>query len=74
MTEVGDAITENGGSGELEKLLEETHGSLEEKIGMFFLEQGRNFWNRGRTEKRQGRRVQGGVEKSLVMLEIFRCV
>jgi len=39
MTKVGDAIMENGGSGELEKLLEETHGGLEKRIRMsVFLE------------------------------------
>jgi hypothetical protein len=32
MIEVSDAIRDNGGTGELEKLLEETHGSLEEMI------------------------------------------
>jgi hypothetical protein len=37
MIEVGDAIMENGGSGELEKLLEETHGSLEKRIRMSIL-------------------------------------
>jgi hypothetical protein len=34
MTKVGNAIMENGGSGKLEKLLEETHGSLEKRIRM----------------------------------------
>jgi hypothetical protein len=53
MTEVDDAIMENGSSGELEKLLEETHESLEKKIRMSVFEEGDNFWKR-RTEKRQG--------------------
>ncbi len=43
MTEVGDAIMENGGSGELEKLLEETHESLEKNIRMSVFEEGDNF-------------------------------
>ncbi len=73
-TEVGDAIMENGGSGGLEKLLEETHGSLEKGSECLFLRRSENFEKGGRTEKRQQRKVQGSVEKSLVMLEIFRCV
>jgi hypothetical protein len=73
MTEVGDVIMENGGTGELEKLLEETHGGREEIIRMSVFEQG-HFLGKSKTRKKGDRRVQGSVEKSLVMLEIFRCV
>jgi hypothetical protein len=74
MIEVGDAIMESGGTGELEKLLEVTHGSLEEMIRMSVLEKGENFGKREDRKETGERRVGSSVEKSLVMLEIFRCV
>jgi hypothetical protein len=52
MTEVSDAIMENGGTGELEKLLEETHGGREEIIRMSIFEQG-NFLGKSRTKERK---------------------
>jgi hypothetical protein len=62
MIEVGNAIMENGGTRELEKLLEEAHGGREKRIRRSIF---------GGTERRE---VQNWAEKSLVMLEIFRCV
>ncbi len=56
MTEVGDAIMENGGFGELEKLLEETHGSLEKRIRMSVFEEELNFFEKGGGQKRDRRR------------------
>jgi hypothetical protein len=53
MIEVGDAIMENGNTGELEKLLEETHGSLEKMIRMSVFLARENFFGEYRTEKRQ---------------------
>jgi len=43
MIEVGDAIMENGGTGEFEKLLEETYGSLEKMIRRSVFEEARHF-------------------------------
>jgi hypothetical protein len=60
MIEVGDAIIENGGTGDLEKLLEETYGSLEKMIRRLVL--------KGSLEKMIRRSVLKGSGKWWIFL------
>jgi len=53
MTEVGDAIMEKGGSGELEKLVDETHGSLEKGIRMSVFEEELNFFGKKEEDRKE---------------------